>query len=372
MFDRILLLSRGTCVYFGNALEAETFCDDFGMPCPANYHIADHLLDFAATAEVGAKFSVVTQTNEDITNPRRRKGQKEMFIENVSMTSFAALMEFSAGASSITQLQMVLTRSWKVFFRNPLLFVSHLVLSVGLGVFIGMLYYQVDNSLAGIQNRLGSIFFIQALLAFGGLSAISSLSEDRVLFVRQRSNGFYGSFPYFVSKVVFDLIPLRIIPSLILCSLAYFLIGFTPTADAFVKFLVIMVVFSMNAGLYGFAIACMIPETSTSVLAAVMSILFQMLFAGILVNQVQIPIGLRWIQYLSLFKYAYEGCIANEVAGLMISSQIAGINVLIPANLVLSSFGLDPTAYYRDVSVTLGFFVFFLTLIAVLMSARLR
>ena len=292
--------------------------------------------------------------------------------QSASVTSFSDPNNELQGASMITQVQYVMKRSFKVFYRNPTLFFSHVALSVGLGFFIGFLYYQVDSSLAGIQNRLGSIFFMQALLAFGGLSAISSLSEDKVLFIRERSNGFYGPFPYFLSKVVFDLIPLRIIPALILCSISYYLIGFTPGLGPFIRFLVIMVVFAMNSGLHGFVIACMVQETSTSTLAAVMSILFQMLFSGVLVNQVNIPGWVGWIQYLSFFKYAYEACIANEAGGLTIKATIAGVSVEIPATTVLTSFGLDATAYYKDMAVTLGLDVIFLVLIYILIACRLK
>lgn len=363
------------------------------MPCPPHYHIADHLLDVASSSLplkiTPPSFLEVTESLQQraIASRSKRNFFEDSVPEDIgesedqlcklspsgpSVTSFSDPSNELQGASLITQIEKVIGRSFKIFYRNPVLFWSHFLLSVGLGFFIGFLYYHVDSSLAGLQNRLGSIFFMQALLAFGGLSAISSLSEDRVLFIRERSNGFYGSFPYFLSKILFDTIPLRIIPALILCSISYYLIGFTPSIWSFIKFLLIMVVFSMNSGLHGFLMACMIPETSTSTLAAVMSILFQMLFSGVLVNQVSIPPGIGWIQYLSFFKYAYEACIANESAGLNIKSVISGVTVEIPASTVLSSFGLDSKAYYKDMAITLGLGVGFLFSIAVLMHYRLK
>ncbi len=391
LFTKVLLLSKGKEVYFGPASDAARYCEEIGHPCPASYHIADHLLDVASGVNVpivSGSFLNVVQVdsirNRASTNSHGRPGLEttEKSEENIlnennlkrkqSSLSYAEFPQKSQGASSITKIQKVLGRSFKVFYRNPTLFVSHTVLSILLGFFLGALYYQVDESLAGLQNRLGSIFFIQALLAFGGLSAISSLSEDRVLFVRERSNGFYGYFPYFLSKLVFDLIPLRVIPSLCLSLISYYLIGFDPALESVIKYTVIMVFFSMNAGLHGFFIACLIPETSTSTLAAVMSILFQMLFSGILVNQVNIPAALNWIQYISFFKYAYEACIATEAGGMTIKSKIAGVDVQIPASTVLVSFGLDATAYYRDLGVTMGLFAGFIILIATLMHFRLK
>jgi ABC-type multidrug transport system permease subunit len=275
-------------------------------------------------------------------------------------------------ASTITQIEMVFKRSFKVLFRNPLLFWSHICLSGILGVFIGLIYYQVDNSLAGIQNRLGSIFFLQSLLAFGGLSAIATLESDRLLFVRERSNGFYGWFPYFLSKSLFDIVPLRIIPCVVMISISYFLIGFNSDAVSFLKFLAIMIAFAANCGLYCLAIGVAIQESSTSTLAASISILFQMLFAGILVNQVQIPAGLKWIQYISFFKYAYEACVANDAQGLRLVDTIAGVEFTVPAALVLSKFGLDVDAYYRNLGVCVGITALFLMIIGSLINWKLK
>jgi hypothetical protein len=275
-------------------------------------------------------------------------------------------------SSPLTQLQKLFGRSLKVLVRNPLLFWSHMVLSAVLGVFIGMIYYRVDNSLGGIQNRLGSIFFLQSLLAFAGLSAISTLDSDRILFIRERSNGFYSWFPYFTSKVFFDVIPLRIMPCVVMISISYYLIGFNPSAPTFLKFLAIMVSFSANCGLYALAIGCAIQEASTATLAASISILFQMLFAGILVNQVQIPAALNWIQYISFFKWAYEACVATDAQGLRLVDSIGGVEFTVPAAVVLSKFGLDVNAYYRDLGICVAISVIFLFIIGFLMNFKLR
>jgi len=37
-----------------------------------------------------------------------------------------------------------------------------------------------------------------------------------------------------------------------------------------------------------------------------------MLFAGLYANESSIPVWIRWFQYVSPFKYAYEAAITNE------------------------------------------------------------
>lgn len=370
-----MLLAKGKKVYLGPASESESFCTRLGFPCPPHYHIADHLLDVAVgSAAYSAQSPTIFAVGQE-EGLRVRAPRKETSLDSPTtrLDSATTIQEIRVDtASRITIISQVFARHAKVFYRSPLLFFTHLGLGIVSGVFVGLLYFHVDNTIAGLQNRLGSFFFIQSLLAFGGLSAISSLDKDRVLFIRERSNGFYGWFPYYLSKMFFDIFPLRIVPAIVLCSICYNLVGYVPTADAFLRFLLVVVFFSINSGLNGFFIACMIPETGTATLVAVMWLLFQMLFSGILVNQVTLPAYIGWIQYISFFKYAYEALVANETSNLRISINVSGLQLLIPATSLLNGFGLDPTAYYKDMAVTLGLFLVFSGLIALLMKFKLK
>ena len=162
------------------------------------------------------------------------------------------------------------------------------------------------------------------------------------------------------------------LPAVLLSVPAYFLIGFNPDPVYFLRFLLIMVIFSANCGLFCMLLGILISNVATANLIASITMLFQMLFAGILVNQVSIPIALRWLQYLSFFKYAYEACVANDAAGLRLKDTISGVDLEIPASVILKSFGLDVDAYYRDLLVCVGIFFSFLIIIATLLRYKLK
>lgn len=86
----------------------------------------------------------------------------------------------------------------------------------------------------------------------------------------------------------------------------------------------------------------------------------------------QIPGALRWIQYLSLFRYAYEALVINDIDGLTIVDDVSGLGVNVPASIVLEKFGFDRGAFVRDVVIEFGFFVGFLLLIWLLIWWKLR
>src|SRR5882762_7128438 len=64
-----------------------------------------------------------------------------------------------------------------------------------------------SNDIPGFQNRLGISF------GFSCLSSLGLFANERLLFMRERANGYYSSFTYFSSKV--SKLPLWRMPSLL-------------------------------------------------------------------------------------------------------------------------------------------------------------
>lgn len=202
MFDRVLLISNGESIFFGPVSASVAFCESRKLPCAEGYNMADHLLDIAAGNNLETVVCVPSKPIKPLSASVKR--EKGLDAESNSLIPKLEKSVDSLTSSFVTQLVTVLGRSWTNFWRRPVVFWAHLTVSIALGLFIGAVYFKVDSSLAGIQNRLGSIFFLQSLLGFAGLSAMTTFSADRVLFVRERSNGFYGPLPFFYSKVCAD------------------------------------------------------------------------------------------------------------------------------------------------------------------------
>jgi hypothetical protein len=52
---------------------------------------------------------------------------------------------------------------------------------------------------------------------------------------------------------------------------------------------------------------------------------------------------------LSIFHYGYEGLIVNEVAKLRLKDRRYGLDIEVPGASILSAFGFDNLALWRDV-----------------------
>jgi ABC-type multidrug transport system permease subunit len=91
----------------------------------------------------------------------------------------------------------------------------HNAVAILVGLFVGGLYYQVNLTIGGFQSRIGSLFFLGSLLAFSSLSALSNFVQVKELFLRERAGGYYSPVAWFGARVVWDIIPLRIVPTVL-------------------------------------------------------------------------------------------------------------------------------------------------------------
>ncbi|KAF9899991.1 hypothetical protein EC991_008047 [Linnemannia zychae] len=420
MFDQVLVINKGTSLYFGSTANAADNFRRRGLACPSTYNIADYLLDIAMDEELLNKaldfedpdvnlaklgVSSAHQFHESgITVSRRNNGaqgghaedekqQQRQVLETAVRVEDTGLSSSSLSASAsensatqknmrrstvyptsfLTQLGVIMLRSLQTLVRNKSLLVLHLAVALVLGVFIGGLYFQVPMTLAGFQNRAGSLFFMLALLGFSSISALGAFADTRSLFVKERSNGYYPPMPFIISTLLVDLIPLRIIPAILMGSISYFMIGLTSNIETFFKFLLILVLFNVSTAMFCLVIAAGVRTTGVASLASSIVMLFMMLFGGFLINSGQIPAALTWIQYLSMFKYGFEALAVNEVATTKLIDNIQGVAFNVPGSLILQKlFGFELGSYWRDVTVLVGFILLFVATFWALVSLRLK
>ncbi|KAF9081826.1 hypothetical protein BGX23_000409, partial [Mortierella sp. AD031] len=408
-----LVVSKGACLYFGPTDNAADYFRRRGLACPSTYNIADYLLDVAMDQELLNKalefededegveklgFSSAHQLHDTGNNVSRRNNvsstqgrtgdqpfETAVHVEDSGLTNASTASSSDNSTASkrkqstvyptsfLTQLWVVMKRSLQTLIRDKSLLVLHLAVAVVLGIFVGGLYFKVSMNLAGFQNRAGSLFFMLALLGFSSISALGAFTDIRTLFIKERSNGYYPPMPFIISTLLFDLIPLRIIPSILMGSVSYFMIGLTADVQTFFKFLLILVLFNISTAMFCLVIAAGVRTTGVASLASSIVMLFMMLFGGFMINSGNIPKALTWIQYLSMFKYGFEALAVNEVATTKLIDNIQGVAFNVPGSLILQKlFGFDLGGYWRNVIILTGFIVLFVGAFWTLVTMRLK
>lgn len=322
-----------------------------------------------------AHSSIAGDIREDIqstvSNAQAANGQSNGFSGGNGTASPNTMGRGYARIGYWRQFTILSQRTWRNLYRNPMLMLTHYAIAILLAVLSGFLFYGLTDDIPGFQNRLGLFFFLLALFGFSTLTSLTVFASERLLFVRERANGYYAPITYFLAKVVFDIIPLRIIPPIIMGSIVYPMTGLCPDMAHFLPFLLILVLFNLAAAAICLFIGIVCKDHGVANLIGSLVMLFSLLFAGLLLNHDAIPKAALWLQSLSIFHYGFESLIVNEVAMLTLRDMKFGLSIEVPGATILSSFGFDNMALWSDVSKLGAFAAVFVVLAYVAMHVLL-
>ena len=150
------------------------------------------------------------------------------------------------------------------------------------------------------------------------IKTITVFIQERLIVTRERSNGkasSYGTGPYFLSKLAAELPVTALFPCLF-GIVMYPLAGLQYNTGKFLKFLGILIVESYAAAGFGMAVGTMVPSVDAGLAVAPALMVIFIITGGLYVNEKSVPKPLRWIQDVSLIKYAFEALCINEFSGL--------------------------------------------------------
>jgi ATP-binding cassette subfamily G (WHITE) protein 2 len=322
-----------------------------------------------------AQSSIASDVREDIqatvANAMAANGQSNGYTGASGTASPNTMGRGYARIGYFRQFVILSQRTWRNLYRNPMLMLTHYAIAIVLAVLSGFLFYGLTDDIPGFQNRLGLFFFLLALFGFSTLTSLTVFASERLLFVRERANGYYSPFTYFLAKVAFDIIPLRIIPPIIMGSIVYPMTGLWPDMAHFLPFLLILVLFNLAAAAICLFIGIVCKDHGVANLIGSLVMLFSLLFAGLLLNHDAIPKAALWLQSLSIFHYGFESLIVNEVAMLTLRDMKYGLSIEVPGATILSSFGFDNMALWPDVTKLGAFAAVFVVLAYVAMHVLL-
>lgn len=197
------------------------------------------------------------------------------------------------------QFTILSRRTWRNLYRNPMLMLTHYAIAIVLAVFLGFLFYGLTDDIKGFQNRLGLFLFVLSLFGFSSLTILTVFAPERLLFTRERAKGYYSPPSYFAAKVIFDIIPLRLLPPMILGIIVYPMTGLIPAWPNFLKFVLFLVLFNLAAAAIFLFIGIVFRNSGVANLIGVLVMLFSLLFSGFFLNKESIPGVAKWLQSVS-------------------------------------------------------------------------
>jgi ABC-type multidrug transport system permease subunit len=169
-----------------------------------------------------------------------------------------------------------------------------------------LLYQNLDGTTAGVQNRLGALWFLTLNMGFGGINNVGLVfAAERPVFLREVNNNMYRVSSYFWSKILTEL-PASIIFPAIQITICYFGIGLN--TNEWYKFFIALLAALLNYNAFtgfGYILGTAVNNKQLVVILTPVLVVPMMLFAGFFVNQDNVPKFLYPIREITIFKYAF-------------------------------------------------------------------
>ncbi|XP_028554085.1 ABC transporter G family member 25 isoform X1 [Dendrobium catenatum] len=357
MFDALLLLAEGRCLYFGRARDAVEYFGSIGFAPAMHVNPADFMLDLAngvakmdCHGDVEEKISVkqsLISSYDRMLAPRvkasinasitasiayakattigndfscaqylskfeeRKKGAilyiagtdvsfyvhqpgSERSINQKEAKDFTRISWFS-------QFSILLCRSLKE--RRHETFNSLRILQVIAAAFLaGSMWWH--SSIKNVRDRLGLLFFISIFWGvFASFNAVFTFPQEQAIFIKERASGMYSLSSYFVARMVGDL-PMELILPAIFSIIIYWMARLRPELDAFLLTLLVLLFYVLVAQGLGLAMGAAIMDGKQASTLVTITMLSFLLTGGFYVQDV--PNCMAWLKYTSFTFYCFR------------------------------------------------------------------
>lgn len=97
-----------------------------------------------------------------------------------------------------------------------------------------------------------------------------------------RANGYYSPFIYFTAKILFDILPLRVVPPFILGAIIYKPVGLVPAVAQFWNLILVLILFNLVASSAVFLISIVVTDGGVANLTGSLVMLFKFVVSAFL------------------------------------------------------------------------------------------
>ncbi|KAK7352741.1 hypothetical protein VNO80_18169 [Phaseolus coccineus] len=373
LFDDIILLSDGQIVYQGPRENVLEFFEYMGFKCPERKGVADFLQEvtsrkdqeqYWANKDEPYIFITVREFAEAFQSFHigRKLGDELATPFDMSKGHPAVLTKNKYGVSKKELLKACVSREFLLMKRNSFVYIFkmwQLILTgfITMTLFLRTEMHRDTETDGGIF--MGALFFVLIVIMFNGFSELSMSIMKLPVFYKQRDLLFFPSWAYSLPTWILK-IPITLVEVGIWVVMTYYVIGFDPSIERFIKqYFLLVCINQMASGLFRFmgAVGRNIIVANTVGSFALLAV---MVMGGFVLSRVDVKKWWLWGYWFSPMMYAQNALAVNEFLGkswLHVppnSTEPLGVKVL-------KSRGIFPEAYWYWIGVgaSIGYMALF-------------
>lgn len=284
VFDDVMFMTKGAMIFHGAPNSIFTYFHQMGFSKNQYESIPEYAIRVCHEGDV----SLLTKDYN----------QTIAFVDNTDD------VQYKNNAKTYIKYFSLIYREFLHNIRNPLIIKVRLVQSCFFAVFVGCLFYDLDNyGMKSVQNKSGAIFFIVINQIMGTVfSTVQTFPEQIDALQYDYSRQKHSIFAYFVSKTSMD-VPFQIFNTLVFAFISLYLTNLTDRIYDFVSRLILIV---FSAASFGYMMSCIHKNPQVCIVVTNLCILPLMLTGGYFINNTSIPIYLEWLQTINILHYSYN------------------------------------------------------------------
>ncbi|XP_057475747.1 ABC transporter G family member 6-like [Actinidia eriantha] len=330
LLDRLIFLSRGQMVFSGSPATLPLFFESFGHPMPENENITEFALDVIRELEGSGETKTLVEFNKSWQSKNIRNDSpthdglslKEAISASISRGKLVsgAVHGNGTGSASLvptfanpiwTEIAVLSKRAITNSRRMPELFGIRLGAVVVTGFILATVFWHLDNSPKGVQERLGFFAFAMSTTFYTCADALPVFLQERYIFMRETAYNAYRRSSYVLSHSLTALPALAFL-SLAFAAITFFAVGLDGSLSGFLfYFLIIFASFWAGSSFVTF-LSGVVPQVMLGYTIVVAILAYFLLFSGFFITRERIPAYWIWFHFISLVKYPYEAVLQNE------------------------------------------------------------
>ncbi|XP_024922887.1 ABC transporter G family member 22 isoform X2 [Ziziphus jujuba] len=361
-FDKLILLGKGSLLYFGKASEAMTYFSSIGCSPLIAMNPAEFLLDLANgnVNDVSLPSELEDRVQTECADTDTRNGKPspvsvhEYLVEaydtkvaenekkklkiplplDEELKSKVSCPKREWGASWFQQYSILFCRGIKERKHD---YFSWLRITqvLSTAIILGLLWWQSDaHTPKGLQDQAGLLFFIAVFWGFFPVfTAIFTFPQERAMLSKERAANMYRLSAYFLARTTSDL-PLDLLLPILFLVVVYFMAGLRLSVSPFFLSMLIVLLSIVAAQGLGLAIGATLMDLKKATTLASVTVMTFMLAGGFFVNKV--PVFISWVRYMSFNYHTYKLLlkvqyrhITPTINGMRLDSGITEVGALV-------------------------------------------
>ncbi|SCO92613.1 probable ABC1 transport protein [Fusarium oxysporum] len=331
-FDRLLFLAKGgKTVYFGDIGEnshamTSYFERNSGEACPPSANPAEWMLEVIGAAP-GSQSDVdwfqtwrnSPEYQEVQAELERIKRKTQAKTANITDKDPGSYREFAAPFR--VQLRENLFRVFQQYWRTPVYIYSKTALCTLVALFIGFIFFNAPNSIAGLQNQMFAIFNLMTI--FGQLvqQSMPQFVIQRSLYeARERPSKVYSWKVFMLSQIIVE-IPWNSLMAVIMYFCWYYPVGLYNNAKAADQVtergalvFLFLLMFLIFTGTFSTLVMAGFETSEAGANIANLMYMLCLIFCGILASSDDLPGFWVFMYRVSPFSYLVSGILSAAVA----------------------------------------------------------